>query len=149
MFVSSSYWSDNIGLTASITTIRELKRRNSAQRFEEIGESIRAALQEALADVGISGQVVGLFNAPSLQFDLPDDSLQPKVDTLFTQELAKRGIYGGTRFMATLAHTDEDIQQTADAAREALEVIRSGLEGGLDELMEGDASPMAVRRIVR
>ena len=29
MFISSSYWSDNIGLTASITTIRELKRRNS------------------------------------------------------------------------------------------------------------------------
>ena len=149
MFVSSSYWSDNIGLTASITTIRELKRRNSAQRFEEIGESIRAALKEVLVDVGISGDVVGLFNAPTLRLDLPDESLRSKVDTLFTQELAKRGIYGGTRFMGTLAHTEEDIRETADAAREALEVIRSGLEGGLDELMEGEASPMAVRRIVR
>ena len=149
MFVSSSYWSDNIGLTASITTIRELKRRNSAQRFEEIGESIRAALKEVLVDVGIPGDVVGLFNAPTLRLDLPDESLRAKVDTLFTQELAKRGIYGGTRFMGTLAHTEEDIRETADAAREALEVIRSGLEGGLDELMEGEASPMAVRRIVR
>ena len=27
MFISSSYWSDNIGLIASLTTIRELRRR--------------------------------------------------------------------------------------------------------------------------
>ena len=28
MFVSSSYWSDNVGLAASITTINELERRS-------------------------------------------------------------------------------------------------------------------------
>ena len=149
MFVSSSYWSDNVGLTASITTIRELKRRNSAQRFEEIGESIREALKEALDDVGISGDVVGLFNAPTVQLDLPDESLRPKVNTLFIQEMAKRGVHTSGRFMGTLAHTEEDIRETADAARETLEIVRGGLEGGLDELL--DAGPMqeAVRRIVR
>ena len=149
MFVSSSYWSDNVGLTASITTIRELKRRNSARRFEEIGESIREALKEALDDVGISGDVVGLFNAPTVQLDLPDESLRPKVNTLFIQEMAKRGVHTSGRFMGTLAHTDEDIRETADAARETLEIVRGGLEGGLDELL--DAGPMqeAVRRIVR
>ena len=41
MFISSSYWSDNIGLAAALTTIRELKRREAQRRFREIGEALR------------------------------------------------------------------------------------------------------------
>ena len=48
MFVSSSYWSDNIGLIAALTTIRELKRRNSEARFKELGENLRSAINSAL-----------------------------------------------------------------------------------------------------
>ena len=40
MFISSSYWSDNIGLAASVTTINELKRRNSTECFKEIGDKM-------------------------------------------------------------------------------------------------------------
>ena len=149
MFISSSYWSDNVGLTASITTIRELKRRNSPARFKEIGENIRTAVKEALDDVGISGDVVGLFNSPRLDLDLPDESLRPKVTTLFIQEMAKRGVHTSGGFMATLAHTEEDIRITADAARESLEVIRKGLEGSLDGLLEAKEKREAIQRIVR
>ena len=149
MFISSSYWSDNVGLTASITTIRELKRRNSPARFKEIGEKIRAALKDAVDDVGISADVVGLFKSPALRIDLPDESLRPKVMTLFIQEMAKRGVHTSGGFMATLAHTDEDIRITADAAREALEVVRDGLEGGLEELLEAKEKREPIQRIVR
>ena len=149
MFLSSSYWSDNIGITASITTIRELKRRNSPARFKEIGEGIRAAVKDALDDVGISGDVVGLFNSPRLELDLPDESLRPKVTTLFIQEMAKRGVHTSGGFMATLAHTEEDIRITADAARESLEVIRKGLEGSIEDLLEAKEKREAIQRIVR
>ena len=149
MFISSSYWSDNIGLTASITTVRELRLRDSARRFEELGESIRAAIKGAIADVGISGDVVGLFNAPAMELDLPDESLRPKVNTLFIQEMAKRGIHTPGSFIATLAHTEEDIRITAEAARESLEVVRKGLEGSLDELLEAKERQLPIQRIVR
>ena len=149
MFISSSYWSDNVGITASITTIRELKRRESPKRFKEIGENIRAALKYAIDDVGIAGDVPGLFNAPSLNLELPDESLRPKVNTLFIQEMAKRGVHTSGRFMATLAHTDEDIRITAEAARESLQIIRGELAGGLDELLEAAEKREAIQRIVR
>ena len=51
--------------------------------------------------------------------------------------------------MGTLAHTDEDIKITADAAREALMVVRDGLEGGLDELLDAQVKREAIQRIVR
>jgi len=149
MFISSSYWSDNVGLTASITTIRELKRRNSPESFKEKGENIRTSIKEAIEDVGISADVTGLFNNPGLHIDLPDEALRPKVNTLFIQEMAKRGIHTNGRFMATLAHTDEDIRITAEAARESLKVVRNGLEGNLDNLLEAYEQRESIQRIVR
>ena len=149
MFISSSYWSDNIGLTASITTIRELKRRDSARRFKEIGENIRAALEDAIESVGISAHMDGIHTHPDLTIDVPDESLRPKVNTLFVQEMARRGVHTSGGFIATLAHTEEDIRLTAEAAAESLEVIRSGLEGDLDALLVAAPKREPFRRIVR
>ena len=46
MFISSSYWSDNVGLAASLTNIRELKRRDSNNQFKILGAKISDALQQ-------------------------------------------------------------------------------------------------------
>ena len=50
MFVSSSYWSDNVGLVAALTTIRELKRRDSEARFREIGEKLARRIDRCHCD---------------------------------------------------------------------------------------------------
>ena len=149
MFISSSYWSDNVGLAASVTTIRELRRRDSTARFKELGDDLRAVLDEAIDTVGISGRTTGLHTAPIIQLDLPDESLRLKVETLFIQEMARRGVHTQMRFMGTLAHTGEDIRLTGEAAVEALEVVRSGLEGDLDGLLEARVKQEPFRRLVR
>lgn len=150
MFISSSYWSDNIGLVATLTTIRELQRRDSARRFEDIGETLRTALNRAIADAGLSGACTGLFWNPAITLDLPDESLRGKVNTLFIQEMARRGIHCNMSFKATLAHTEADIQATARIATEALAVVKSGLDtGDLDNLLQSDLKKEPFRRLVR
>lgn len=150
MFISSSYWSDNIGLAASLTTIRELKRRHAEERFRAIGEGLRAALDQAMAAAGLAGAMVGLYSGPSLQLDLPDEALRPKVNTLFIQEMARHGVHCLTAFRATLAHTDDDIAQTAAAAYEAFTVIKRGIDNdALDTLLVCDVKREPFRRLVR
>ena len=150
MFISSSYWSDNVGLAASLTTIRELKRRNSEARFEEIGEKLRAVVNNAIATVGLSGACTGLHSNPSVSLELPDETLAPQVKTLFIQEMSKRGIHCYMGFKGTLAHTDEDIRITGEAVLETLAVIKSGLDSGdVDSLLECDIKKEPFRRIVR
>ncbi len=150
MFISSSYWSDNLGLAASLTTIRELQRRHSARKFEDIGEALRSALNTALSDVGLSGACTGLFWNPTITLDLPDESLRGKVNTLFIQEMARRGIHCNMSFKATLAHTAADIRETARAATEALDMVKSGLHrGNLDDLLKSDLTKEPFRRLVR
>ncbi|MCY3993131.1 MAG: aminotransferase class III-fold pyridoxal phosphate-dependent enzyme [Caldilineaceae bacterium] len=149
MFVSSSYWSDNIGLTAALTTIRELKRRDSAAFFLETGEKLRQALNGSIADAGLSGEYTGLHTALSLSLSLPDENLRAKVNTLFIQEMARRGVHCPMGFILNMAHTDEVIRRTAEAATEAFNVIRSGLESDdIDSLLICDLTQEPFRRLV-
>lgn len=150
MFISSSYWSDNVGLAASVATIRELKRRNSPQRFKEIGEQLRSALNGAIADAGLEGACTGLHTNPAVTLEMPEGIDPRKVSTLFIQEMARRGVHSYMNFKPTLAHTDEDIRLTGEAAAESLRVVRDGLEqGNLDELIQADLKKEPFRRLVR
>ncbi len=150
MFISSSYWSDNLGLAASLTTIRELERRNSALRFQEIGEALIDCLNQALRESGLAGACGGVFWNPVVQLDLPDESLRPIANTLFIQEMARRGIHCNLSFKATLAHSEADIAHTANCAAEAFAIIKRGLESGnLRQLLESDLTQEPFRRLVR
>ena len=70
--------------------------------------------------------------------------------TLFIQEMARRSIHCYMNFKPTLAHTVEDIERTAQAAAEALTVIRDGLDAGdLDARLGCDLKKEPFRRLVR
>lgn len=150
MFISSSYWSDNIGPIASLTTIRELKRRDSETHLAEMGQKVARAIDEAVASAGLSGSCKGFPATPNLVLDLPDEALRGKVQTLFIQEMARRGVHCYMGFGPTLAHTEEDVRITADAVEASLRVIKQGLENdSIDDLLICDLHSEPFRRIVR
>ena len=65
--------------------------------------------------------------------------------TLFIQELLRRRILGQS-LVISAAHTDADINQTVDAAAEALEVYARGIEAGSTEgLLVGRPVAPAIR----
>lgn len=150
MFVSSSYWSDNVGLVAALTTIRELKRRNSESFFELMGEKVRETINSALTSADLSGACLGLSSNPGIVFELADPELTPIVSTLFVQEMSRRGIFTATSLRVTMAHTEDDIRQLGEAAFEVFELIATGLRrGNLLDLLECDLKKEPFRRLVR
>ena len=150
MFISSSYWSDNIGLVASLTTIRELKRRNSEERLRQTGEKLRAALNGALTEAGLPGKCAGIAANPYLALDLPKGVDGRKVSTLFIQEMARRGVHTYMSFKATLAHSEADIAHTAAAAKAAFAIIKSAIEHNeFDTLLVADVKKEPFHRQVR
>ena len=150
MFISSSYWSDNIGMIAALTTLRELKRRNGVAYLHEIGEKLRGAINYAIADAGLQGSCKGLSGNPYFSLTLPADVDPRKVNTLFIQEMARHGIHTSVSFKATLAHGDDEIASTKLAATAACHTIRRALdEGALDKYLMADIKKEPFRRQVR
>jgi glutamate-1-semialdehyde 2,1-aminomutase len=150
MFISSTYWSDSIGMAAALTTIRELRRRDTATYLRTFGERLQRAVNESARQAGLSVECGGLPVHPHLHFDAPDAATRKKLATLYIQEMAKRGCHGYASFYLNGAQGDAELEQTAVAAREVFEILRRGLEANsLDGLLECPLQDEPFRRLVR
>ena len=150
MFISSTYWSDTIGLRAALTTLREIRSRDVPATLHKTGAELQARLNRVAEEVGLDVHCGGLTIHPHLEFNLRDEHLKSKVATLFIQEMAKRGCHGYTSFYLNAAQGPAELDQTEQAARETFTLIAEGLEAGrLDELLECDLQQDSFRRLVR
>ena len=150
MFISSTYWSDTIGLTAALVTLREVRRRDVVPRIHEIGRRLKQAISSALDESGLPGSCAGADVHPGVRFEIDDASTLGKVNTLYVQEMCRRGCLGYPSFYLNAAQSDADIQATVEAARETFGIIRAARdEGKLDERIECELTQDSFRRLVR
>ena len=150
MFISSAYWDDNIGVAASLATLRELERRDAVGHFQRIGTFFKEQIDAAAAAVGLDASCEGVAAHPRIRLGAEDAATTAKVHTLFIQENARRGVILATGFMFNCAHGEAEVEQTAAVVRESFAVIAEGLERGtLDELLEVPPQEDFFRRLVR
>jgi len=149
MFVSSTYWSETIGLRAALTSLREVRRRNVPSYVAELGRTIKSRLNAVAEETCCPVTATGIDVHPFLNFDV-DESLRNPVATLFIQEMAKRGCHGYTSFYLNAAQGEAEVDQTVTAARETFAIIQTALQAGtVSETLECPPRGDAFRRLVR
>ena len=149
MFVSSSYWSDNIGLSASKATIEYLLNNNSEKWFEDYGTELKNNITKVMNDSDIDVKITGIPSGPIIQFNSDDNSEVPLMKTLFVQEMAKQGIHMSTVFHPTMSHTPEDIKITAEAIEKSLLVIDKAKKSSFEDYLEAPILNEPFRRLVK
>lgn len=150
MFISSTYWSDTLGLRAALTTIRELRRREVPQALNHYGQTLKERINAVAEETGMPVQCVGLNTHPSLQFQVEDTAVKALLTTLYIQEMAKRGCHGYASFYLNAAQGEAEMEQTVNAAREVFSKLSAGLQQGkLEQLLETQIAQDAFRRLVR
>lgn len=130
MFISSTYWSDTIGLRAALTTLREIARRGACQTIHAVGGEIQHRLTAVAQDCGVPIACDGLIVHPHLTFNISDEKLRRDATLVFVQEMAKCGCHGLTSFYLNICHGPAEIDHTVAAAAKAFRVIRDGLDRG-------------------
>jgi glutamate-1-semialdehyde 2,1-aminomutase len=150
MFISSTYWSDTIGLRAALTTLREIRRRGVPAYLQRLGAELQQRLNAVARETGLPVTCGGLSVHPSLRFESVDSATSSKLSTLYIQEMAKRGCHGYASFYLNAAQGPAEVEQTVAAARETFALMQAGLEAGtIDQLLECDLQQDAFRRLVR
>ena len=150
MFISSTYWSDLIGIRAALTTLREIRRRGVPEYLQDLGRTIISRMNEVADETGLPVRCGGISVHPYLQFDVDDPTMARQLSTLYVQEMAKRGCHGFPSFYLNAAQGDAELDQTTAAARETFALLKQGLDAGqLDGLLEADLTQDVFRRIVR
>ena len=149
-FISSTYWSDPLGMVASLTTIRELRRRNVSESLWSFGRELQSRLNAVAEEVGLDVHCGGLAVHPHLEFASASPDQKPVLATLFIQEMAKRGCHGYASFYLNAAQGAAELEQTAAAAREVFTIIRRAIDSRNPEsFLECPRQQDAFRRLVR
>ncbi|GIT29849.1 MAG: aminotransferase class III [Planctomycetaceae bacterium] len=149
MFVSSTYWGEAVGLAAAVTTLTELRKRNTAETLATNGAALKQRLNAVAEEVGVAIRCTGIDYHPHLEFPVEDPALNNKIGTLYVQEMAKRGNHGYTSFYLNESQGETEIGMVADAAKEVFTLIGETIEDGrIDERLEAQERQEFFRRLV-
>lgn len=126
-FISSTYWTETVGPTAAIATIKKLRRVNIAAHTDRIGSLMKAVWHDHSHRFGVPVKLSGHTALLHLSFDHEHAAA---LGTLFTTRMLDRGFLAGSGFYPSFAHTTAHVDAYRAAAEavfaEIAETIRSG-----------------------
>ncbi len=146
-FISSSYWTERIGPTAALATIKKMMRYNVPRHLQEIGTALIRGLEQAGAKSGLNIHIAGLPPLFCLVFDYGKDS--QLIRTLFTQEMLKRGILASSNVDVSYAWKREHVKKYLGAVEEVFHLIKKAVESRqVRGLLKGPIAQAGFKRLV-
>ncbi len=137
-FISSTYWTERIGPTAAIATIRKFIDKDVAKHLHEIGTQIQSIWKESAIENGLDIHVSGLPALSHFSFTYPDGLAMM---TLFVQLMLDREILASNRFYASYAHSQKNVDVYSTACNDVFSEIKEVIEK--DELEKALHGPIA------
>ncbi len=119
-FISSTNWTERVGPTAALATIKKYRANEVHKHIIAIGNAAKKVWSEKAAKHHLDVTISGLPTLANFRFESP---LNQEMQTFFTIEMLKRGFLGFRQFKASFAHTAEDIERYADAVDDVFGLI--------------------------
>src|SRR5262249_37742477 len=126
-FISSTYWTERIGPTAALATIRKFVRDDVATHLRTVGATVQRGWMDAAKSVGLDVQVNGM--EPLSHFDIRVED-RDVAATLFVQLMLEQGYLASTQLYASYAHTPAIITAYLDAVAKSFRTIADAIKNG-------------------
>ncbi len=105
-FISSTNWTERVGFTAAIATIRKHRDENVGVHLVRIGSMVQEGWSTLAAKHGLKISVGGIKPMSHFAFEY-DNALELKA--YYVQEMLKKGFLASTDFYAMFAHSSENV----------------------------------------
>jgi glutamate-1-semialdehyde aminotransferase/spore coat polysaccharide biosynthesis protein SpsF (cytidylyltransferase family) len=144
-FISSTYWTDRIGPTTAIATIKYFKQNNVHKHLISAGESIRRGWKELAEKHNLKIEVGGLIPLSHFTFEYKNPLV---LKTLFTQEMLELGFLATTAYYASYAHKPQHIKKYLEACDKVFGLISDAIKNGNpDRLLNGPVCHSGFKRL--
>lgn len=145
-FISSTFWTERIGPTAALATIKKLARENVPEHLKIIGQLIGTGWKRLAVKHGLKIQVLGPEALVTFSFDYGDAS--QAIRTLFTQEMLKRGYLASASVYVSFAHTAPAVERYLTVVDEVFGLIKKAIEENrVKNLLEGPVAHSEFKRL--
>ncbi|MBL11060.1 MAG: glutamate-1-semialdehyde aminotransferase [Acidiferrobacteraceae bacterium] len=133
-FISSTFWTERIGPSAALATLRVMENTRSWEYITKIGKSIGNNWQRLGEQHGLTINISGL---PALiAFEIPVTNWL-KYKTLITQEMLKCGILAANSVYVCTAHTPALVDEYLQQLDSVFSLIRDCEDGrSIDRLLQ-------------
>lgn len=125
-FISSTFWTERIGPTAALATLKVMKEIKSWETVTQNGLEIRQGWDKLSEKFGVAISHSGIPALASYSFVSEDSQV---LKTFVTQEMLKRGYLAGSSVYSSIAHTPEVIEGYFNALSEVFSDIGKILAG--------------------
>lgn len=144
-FISSTFWTERIGPTASLKTLEVMDELKSWDVITKKGNLIFKKWKEIANLHGIQINTSGLPALASFSFD-SKNNLEYK--TLMTQEMLKKGYLASNSFYASTEHTEEILEKYFEELNSVFALIKE-CENGRDvqTLLDGPVCHSGFKRL--
>jgi glutamate-1-semialdehyde 2,1-aminomutase len=141
--LSTTNGGETHSLAAAIATIREMTERRVIEHMWRVGEMLMTGFNAIAREFGVNKHIemIGYPCSPAITFLDRDKRHDAALRSLFLQETIREGVL--IPYVApSYAHGELEVEQTLQAVRNAMPLLRKALE-------RGDASSFVVGSIVK
>ncbi len=133
-FISSTFWTERIGFAAAIATIKKYKVLKVNEHMNKMGKKVQDGWAALAEKHGLKVHVSGIYPLGHVCFEASPLELK----TLFIQEMIKRGFLASDAYYATLAHTEQDVNDYLETCDEVFAIMAKAVnENKILDLLEG------------
>ena len=105
-FISSTFWTERIGPTAALATLKVMEREQSWNKISDTGKKMQNGWLDLAKKNNLNITISGIPAMTSYTFN-SRNALEYK--TLIAQEMLKKGYLASTIFYACTEHTEEHL----------------------------------------
>ncbi len=145
IFISSTYWTERIGPTAALATIRKMQDRNVPAPLDYIGEMISRGWEKLAKDHSLDIEILPPNALTTFTFNYENAQ---ELKTLFTQEMLKKGYLAGSSVYVSYSHTKEIVEDYLNAVDEVFKIIAQEIkENKISDLLEDPVAHSGFQRL--
>ena len=119
-FISSTNWTDRVGPTAALATLKKYQTTHADKHIISIGNQTQQIWRDAALKSGLS---IGVSGLPSLSAFAFNSSDAIALNTRFVVEMLQRGFLAFRQFKPSLAHSEAELSQYKTAVEDVFEIL--------------------------
>lgn len=124
-FISSTYWTERIGPTAAIATIKKFKLYDVGKHLMKIGQMVQDGWRDLFTKHEINAHIGGI---PPLSYFVFEHEKSLVLKALFVQGMLERGFLATNSFYAMYAHNIRHVAEYLEAMDQVLFMIKEALD---------------------
>ena len=145
-FISSTFWTERIGPTAALATLKVMEEIKSWEIITSIGKKIQEGWRALANSHALEIEISGIPSLSTYSFKSPN-ALAYK--TLIAQEMLKKGFLASTNFYASIAHEEIYIEKYFNELDKVYKIISKCESNNLDinKILEGPICHNGFKRL--